>query len=197
MRTGGIVAAVVVGICGSTVVAGEMVGVGGSAIQYATPINSTIGGKQYSMALTGTALRKKLFFSVYAIGSYAQEGVVIHSPEELASLDCAKHLHLVMERDVSGADIAEAFSNSVRANYAAPAFGTQLQTLREYIGAQGVRRGDQIWLTHIPGVGLQVQVVGRVPLVITDVAFARAIWEIYLGHNNLGEPIKQGLVSRI
>ena len=32
---------------------------------------------------------------------------------------------------------------------------------------------------------------------LTFSAFSRAVWDIYLGRNNLGEGIKKGLVSRV
>ena len=39
--------------------------------------------------------------------------------------------------------------------------------------------------------------VGRWLVAGTEMDFARAVWEIYLGPNNLGESIKKGLVSRL
>ena len=38
---------------------------------------------------------------------------------------------------------------------------------------------------------------GAPELLVDSPAFARAVWEIYLGRNNLGEPIKAALVSRL
>jgi hypothetical protein len=32
--------------------------------------------------------------------------------------------------------------------------------------------------------------------VFGDPAFARAVWDIYLGRNNVGDAVKSGLVSR-
>ncbi|GIW81182.1 MAG: hypothetical protein KatS3mg105_2989 [Gemmatales bacterium] len=58
-------------------------------------ITSTIGSKQETMVLTGTAVRKKYFFSIYKIASYVKKGERFRSPEELAARDCPKQLHLV------------------------------------------------------------------------------------------------------
>jgi hypothetical protein len=185
------------GCCAMTTCATEMVGVEGSDTQYPTPVVRKIGGKDTKLVLTGTAMRKKYLFSVYAIAGYLQEGVRVRSGEELAAADCAKQMHLVMERNVDGKDMAEAFHAAIRMNYAAPAFDNELRGLMEYMKANPVRKGDHVFLTHIPGRGLHVVVVGKAEMMIENVAFARAVWEIYLGRNNLGDAIKKGLTARL
>ena len=175
----------------------ENVGVEGTNTQYANPVMRKIGGKDVKMVVTGTAMRKKYLFSVYAIASYAQEGVRAPSAEALAAADCPKQMHLVMERDVDGKDMAEAFFGAIRMNYAAPTFQNELNTLMEYMKANPVKKGDQVFLTHVPGRVLHVTVIGKTEMMIGNVAFARAVWEIYLGRNNLGNDIKKGLTSRL
>lgn len=178
-------------------VAAEMVGVPNSNTQYPTPIQSTIAGKQYKMVLTGTALRTKVIFSVYTVGSYIQDGVKPHTAEELAAADKPKQLHLVMERDVDGPDMADAFKKAIRANYPEPAFNNEMQLLTDRMKAHTVHKGDHVWITHVPGVGMHCNLVGKTDYWIKNVAFARAVWEIYLGKNNIGEDIKRGLTTRL
>jgi Chalcone isomerase-like len=72
-----------------------------------------------------------------------------------------------------------------------------LTTLTELMKANPVARGDQVFLTHVPGVGMHVNLVGKKELLIRSVSFTRAVWEIYLGKSNLGDAIKKGLVSRL
>lgn len=177
--------------------AGELVGVSGSSTQYPTPVDRKVGDRQVKMVLTGTALRTKLLFNVYAIGSYLEESVKVGSAEELASVDAAKLLHLYMERDVDGQTMADAFKTAIRANYAEPAFNDEIATLGESIRSISLKKHDSVYLTHVPRVGLHVHLVGKADVTIKNVAFAKAIWEIYLGKNNLGDGIKKGLVSRI
>ena len=52
-------------------------------------------------------------------------------------------------------------------------------------------------LTSIPRKGLRCEVVGKTNVSIENPVFARAIWDIYLGRQNLGESIKAGLISRL
>jgi hypothetical protein len=182
---------------GAGIAAAEMVGVPNSNTQYPTPIQSSIAGKQYKMVLTGTALRTKAIFSVYTVGSYLQEGIKLRSPEELAAADKPKQLHLVMERDVDGPDMADAFTKAIRQNYPEPAFNKELLLLTEKMKSFTVKKGDHIWLTHVPGVGMHCNVVGKIDYWTKSVPFSQAVWEIYLGKKNIGEDIKRGLTVRL
>ena len=192
-----LLAVAILGLCASAALATEFIGVEGSSVQYPTPVQHKIAGRDVRLVLTGTAMRTKLIFNVYAIGSYLQEGVKVHSAEELVNANAVKQLHLVMERDIDGKDMAEAFQTAIRANYPAPAFDAELQRLMDYMKAHPVKKGDQVWLTFVPGVGLHCNQVGKGDIKINNPAFAKAVWEIYLGKNNLGESIKKGLTSRL
>ena len=175
----------------------ETVSVDGSDTSYETKIVPTVGGKAVKMDLTGAALRKRLVFKVYTIGSYVESGAGLRSAEDLASADVPKQLHLVMERELDGKTMANAFRDAVRLNYPAPTFDQELNTLAAYLETTSVKKGDHVWLTHVPGVGFQGRLGGQKEIVIPNPRFARAIWEIYLGKNNLGDQIKQGLTSRL
>src|SRR5262245_57545023 len=102
--------------------ASDMVGVPGSNAAYPTTIDAVVAGKTVKLNLTGTALRTKVIVNVYAIGSYVQNGVSVRTAEELAAADCAKRLHLVMERTVDGKDLGEAFRSAIRLNHPEPEF---------------------------------------------------------------------------
>jgi hypothetical protein len=184
-------------LVGAAAPANEMVGVDGSDTQYPALIESPIDGKPVRLFLTGTALRKRYLFNVYTIASYAQAGVQIHNAEELAGADVPKQLHLVMERDVDGKTMAAAFREAVRLNYPAPAFNAELDRLTAVIQATPLKKGDHVWLSHVPGKGFHARLAGKKEILIPNVRFSRAIWEIYLGKNNLGTAIKEGLTSRL
>ena len=184
-------------VCVGRVSAVELVGVHGSSTQYTTTMDITIGGQPVHLVLTGVALRQKFFFNVYTIGSYVLDGAVVHTAAELAALNQPKQLHLVMERDVEGGDIAEAFLIAIRQNYPTPNFNEEVNRLVEKIREIQFKKGDHIYLTHQPGIGLRCQVIGKGDFTIDNPDFSRAIWDIYLGKSNVGEGIKKGLVSRL
>jgi hypothetical protein len=172
------------------------VAVPGSPTKYPPALDATVAGKSVSLTLTGVALRQKLIFNVYAIGSYVQAGVTAGTAEELAAVDCVKRLHLVMERDVSGKDMAAAFQDAIRKNHPAPAFDAEVGQLVRAMQGHDALKGDHIFLTHVPGDGLHCQIPGKVDFVIRTPQFSKAVWDIYLGQSNLGESIKKGLTSR-
>jgi hypothetical protein len=185
------------GLLTSAAVAADMVGVPGTSEQYVTVRESQIGDRTYKLFLTGAALRQKVVFHVYTIGSYLQEGAGLKTAEQLASADMPKQLHLIMQRDVDGKDLAGAFRDAVRMNYPAPAFDRELAMLTDYMKTLSIKKGEHFWLTHVPGTGLYGGPAGKNGLFIRNPAFSKAVWEIYLGRNNLGDSIKQGLTSRL
>ena len=174
----------------------EMVGVSGSSVEYPSVRESNIGDKKYLLKLTGAAMRKKAIFNVYAIGSYVANNFVGRTAEELARVDAVKQLHMVMQRDVSGRDMARAFQDSIRANYP-DQFTEEIKKLTAIMEAQNAEKGDHVWLTYIPGYGIHVNLVGKKSEFIPGVKFGRAVWEIYLGPKNIGEAVKKGLISRL
>ena len=165
--------------------------------RFPATIAAEVGGRPVRLALTGTALRTKYLLRVYAVASYAQEGVEIPNPEALAALDIPKRLHLIFERDVDGATMAKAFRESIGRSHPAPAFAAELALLERHFVANPVREGDHVRLTHVPGVGLGVRVNNQPGLVIRGVGFSRAAWGTYLGRNHLGVALKEGLTSRL
>jgi hypothetical protein len=177
--------------------ASELVSVAGSSARFATSVEVQVGGKPVPMTLTGATLRKRAIINIYAIGSYLQTGVTVKSADELAASDSIKMLVLILERDVKGRDMAEGIQSGVRLNHPANAFPAELGKIVKTLGTMDLRKGDQVMLTAIPRVGLRCQVVGKGEVTIESPAFARAVWDIYLGRQNLGEPIKAALTSRL
>src|SRR5436189_237855 len=88
-------------VLGSKLLASD-VGVSGSCTRYPSKIEANVAGKAVKMTITGTALRRRSVFNVYAVASYVLQDSKLASAEELAAADVAKRLHLVMERTVDG-----------------------------------------------------------------------------------------------
>jgi chalcone isomerase-like protein len=175
----------------------EQVGVDGSDRKFDVTITDTIGGQQVTLDLTGTALREKAWFNVYAIGSYLQQGAAAKTAEELAAADVPKKLHLVMERGVGGKKMGSAFGEAIEANYPAPQFADELKAFQDYFAAHPVEEGDVIDFVNEPGVGIVCKVGKADPITIKNPKFSKAVWDIYFGPNNIGDAIKTGLSSRL
>jgi hypothetical protein len=184
-----------VALFGVAALAGDTVGVGST--QYDTKIESKINDKPVKLVLTGAAVRKKVVFKVYTIGSYVEAGAKVTSAEGLASADCPKQLHLVMERDVDGKEMAEAFVKAIRASRGNDAFPDEINSLTDMMKKLEVKKGDHIWLTNVPKKGLACDVAGKQSFTIENADFAQAVWEIYLGKNCIDDDIRKALVSRL
>ncbi len=190
-------AVALLGLASAAAHAADLAPVAGSSTQFPIAVDATVDGKPVRLSLTGAALRQKYFINVYAVASYVQEGAKPRTAGELAAADCPKRLELVMERTVEGKEMAEAFRAAIRQNYPESAFGPEVGDLVQFLQGQEAQKGDHVVLTHVPGVGLHCELGGRADVLIKSPQFSRAVWDIYLGKNNLGEEIRKGLVSRL
>src|SRR4051794_6640805 len=148
MSRNGILPVVLLGLCVPTDAADQGEAVGGT--RYPAAITGRIGGKPVKLVLTGTALRTRWGFGVYTIGSYIQEGVAVRDAGSLARAVVPKQLHLVFERAVDGATLAQSFRDSIALNYPEPAFAVESAELARYLASRPVKKGDHVWLTFIP-----------------------------------------------
>jgi hypothetical protein len=188
--------AVVAVTAGLAVADGETVGVSGSDVRYPTHEQVTVDYRPVRLVLTGTAVRKAHGLPVYAVGSYVQEGVPARTAEQIVAADVVKVMHLVLERRLDGPTMFEGMRTGIRLNHAADAFPEELGQLERSLRPRDLARGQHVRLTWLPRVGLRCEAVGTADVTIRSPAFARAVWEIYLGRNNLGESVKTGLTSR-
>jgi hypothetical protein len=191
-----LIAALTVAATFGAATAGETVGVDGSSARFPAAIEVVAGGQAVRLSLTGAALRKKAFITAYAIASYLQDGVPAKTADQLAAAEGVKVLVLVMERDVAGRDVVDGMRSGVRLNHPADAFAPELAQIGQFLQAKRLEKGDRVTLIAVPGAGLRCQVAGKADAVVGDPAFARAVWDIYLGRHNVSDAVKSGLVSR-
>jgi hypothetical protein len=165
-----------------------------AGVNFPETIASKVGKEDVKLARTGAAVRHRGRFRVYAIASYLKQGVKVRSAEELIAADAPKQLHLVMLRFVPARAMADAFQSALRQNHPQPAFAEELKTVTDLFQKASLDKGQHVRLTHIPKVGLRCERDGG-QVLIRNVEFSRAIWEIYLGKTNVEEGVKRGLIS--
>src|SRR3954463_2213131 len=107
----GFLAVVLLALCVPADAADPAVAVGST--RDPTTLTSQFNGKPVAMVLTGTALRTKLGFSVYTIGSYVQENSRVRGPYDLVGAAVPKQLCLAFEREVDGNALARSFRDSI------------------------------------------------------------------------------------
>ncbi len=177
--------------------AADNVSVDGSEVTFPTQLENNVGGKNIKLTLTGAGLRRRLFFKVYVIGSYIPTGTRVQSAGDLVAADVPKQLHLVMERDVSGSDMAEAVEKGIHQSRGDNAFPRELKSLSDMMQTLELKRGDNVWLTYVPKKGLDVDIAGKKQFTIENTDFAKAVWEIYFGKKNIDDDLKKALLSRL
>ena len=84
----------VLAVCASNTSAAEPVAVKGSTAKYPPAVSIMVGEKAVKLNLTGTGLRTKFGFGVYAIASYLEDGAAVKTAEELMKTDSVRALHL-------------------------------------------------------------------------------------------------------
>jgi hypothetical protein len=175
----------------------ELVPAPGSNVQYPTAIANFGAGldQPVDLTLTGVAMRKKLVFNVYTLASYIQAGAKVATAAELVRADVPKMLHLVMQRAVDGPSMAESFKVALAAGHPGK-FAVEQDKLSGFLHGLTAEKGQSVWIIHVPGKGVRF-VVGEEQLFVPGVAFAQAIWDIYLGPATIDAAIRTGLTSRI
>jgi hypothetical protein len=150
--------------------------------------------------LLGVALRTKTIarVKVYAIGLYVGDSATAGplkskagTPElyrELVSGDFKKKVVMKFLRDVSTEQIRDAFRDSLKGA------GSKTEMWLTYFNE--IRSGQECVIGWTPGVGLETKVVGAEKPAINDMAFAAAVFGIWLGEKPVQEEVKRDLVGR-
>jgi hypothetical protein len=191
-----VVTLVVSAIATASASAADPVTIKGSLASYPQSATVAVGGnKTVKLNLTGVGLRKRVV-TVYAIASYVQEGVAVRTADDVVKADAIRLLHLVMERNVDSDDFIAAFRGAVAKNYPEDKFAAEFKQLVDAVGNKAASKGDNVYLISMPE-GVRVRLADKVDVTIKNPAFARALWEIYLGENPIDDTLKQGLVGML
>lgn len=166
-------------------------------IRFPAEIEAKIGAEKLKLVRTGSAFRIRGGFKVYAVASYLGRGIKLRTAEQLAHADQPKQLELVFLMTVAGDDMATTFRTILRQNYPEPAFASEVKMLTDLFETTAAKRGDRVWISHVPKVGLHCRREGKEEVLIRNVEFSKAVWDNYLGEYNCGEHVKRGLVSEL
>jgi hypothetical protein len=191
-----VVALVVGAVAAASAPAADPVTVKGSSASYPQSATVAVGDRTVKLNLTGVGLRKRLV-TVYAIASYVQEGVAVKTADDVVKADAIRLLHLVMERNVDPDDFIAAFRGAVAKSYPEDKFAAEFKQLTDAVGNKAASKGDNVYLVSVPDVGVRIRLADKVDVTIKNPAFARALWEVYLGENPIDEGMKNGLVGML
>lgn len=157
-------------------------------------------GETVTLKALGSGLRKKLMFKVYEGVLYADEGATLGADpfDALINGDFAKRVEMHFLRDVDGGKIRETyeegFAKTLPADAMTPGLEKDKAAFLGYFTDAGVKDGQAVEITWMPGMGLYVMMPGRPCGPIADPAFARALFAIWFGPNPASEELKSGMV---
>lgn len=157
------------------------------------PDTIDVAGKQ--LKLNGMGLRTKFFVAkVYVAGLYAE--TPSKDPAALINADEIKRVKMVMLRDLSRDQIAEAIREGFEKNNKAqlPQLKARLDNFIAQMPA-AVKTGDVLELTYQPGKGTEVTAKSGQATQIEGKDFADALFSVWLGKFPVDESLKRGMLG--
>ncbi len=159
----------------------------------------TIAPNAPELVLNGAGVRTRFFVKVY-VGALYLPGKRTSAADVLA-LPGAKRMTLVMLRDLTAQQLADALNEGFAANNPPPdqeRYKAQLAELLGIMNALGqAKQGEIIALDYLPDSGTRVVVNGQAKgKPIPDEGFYRAILKIWLGDKPVDADLKKGLLGQ-
>ncbi len=157
---------------------------------------TTVAGQ--ALQLNGAGVRVKVIIDVYAAGLYV--GKRDASAQALLSQSGAKSMQIVLLRDLTGEDFADAMIKGFHKNNSdadVTRFQARLEDLRKTMVSFGtVKKGTAIQLNLVPGAGIRTLVDGsQKGSDIQGEDFYAALLKIWLGSKPVDDDLKTGLLS--
>jgi len=145
-----------------------------------------------TLKLNGLGLRKKAVFKVYVGGLY------LEAPSKDASAilagDQAKAIRMYFLRDLTKAQLVEAFQEGFEANAKDPA--SQKAAFDRMLAlVPDVKEGSTMTFLYVPGKGTTLSVGSKDLGVFEGKGFAEAVFAIWLGPKPPSDDLKKGMLG--
>lgn len=186
-------------LAGSGAGAGEVIEEG-SKVGFPDRITLESDEGPVELVATGTGLRTKFRFKVYACVSYADASADLGQDpaSALIDLDAAKQIHMRFRRDVDAKKVTDAFRDGIEKN-AKEALGPHQEDMERFLGFfdEDLVKDDTLTLTYLPGRGLVSSHNGEELGVVESPEFASFVWAIYFGEKPVSGKMKKQMVELV
>jgi long-chain acyl-CoA synthetase len=181
-------------------VAQEMVQESSTGKSFPVSLTFSSGGKDFTLSLTGVAVRKKLVFKVYGMGHYMQDpprGNGDATFNEILTDGKAKQITMVFVRDVDAASIQKAYQDGFKENSTKEELAAIQPFIDKFLTAftGGVKENDAFILRWLPGGSIVPVIQGQEKPAVTNPIFARVLWTIWFGEDSIVD--RDDLVTRL
>jgi len=167
---------------------------GGAASLKGVDVPDSVQVEGRSLHLQGLGLRKKFVFSVY-VGALYLTTPTADAAAAIAA-DEPKRIEMHFLRDVGGDKLEETFREGFfnNAQEKLDRLGARIDAfVRLFAG--GVKDGQAVTLTYLPGVGVSVAFDGAEKGVIEGPDFMEALWAVWLGAAPGDHNLKKGMLG--
>ena len=157
-----------------------------------------------ALNLNGAGIRYRFGFKVYAAGLYLQNKVT--TPEAALSASGPKRIHLVMLRDVDGAELGKLFVRGIENNTPK---GEDLSKIvpgtsrmgdafaQVFAGGKKLGVGETLALDFVPGMGTSMSHNGKqVGETIKEPQFYVALMRLWLGQDPADRQLKEAMLGQ-
>ena len=168
---------------GMAALAGELAG---------ATLPDTLKAGDKTLKLNGLGLRKKAVFKVYVGGLY------LESPSKdagaILASDQAKAIRLHFLRDLTKAQLVEAFQEGFEAN--AKEKAAQKAAFDKMLAlVPDVKEGSTLTFAYLPGKGTTLSAGSKELGILEGKGFADAVFSIWLGPKPPSEDLKKGMLG--
>ena len=153
-------------------------------------VSFTYGDTDYTLSVTGVAVRKKFVFKVYGIAHYMQDAARTSQEEafkEALTDGKAKQITMDFSRDVGMDKIQGAYRDSFKKNATDEELKEIQPLVDQFVGYfdKEVKENEQYILRWVPGGTILTTVQGEEKPAITNEIFARVLWSVWLGKDSI------------
>ncbi len=156
-------------------------------------------GETRVLKALGSGMRKKLIIKVYEGVAYAEAPDTLGADPYTTLIDgnFPKRIEMYFVHDVDGGKIRGAFEDGFKKTLPAEPsreLKAAVDTFLSYFPDRGVKDGQTIALTWMPGYGLYTRVAGAPSPPIDNEELARALWAVWFGSDPVNDGLKRDMV---
>ena len=177
-------------LVGSTLSGIGTAALGGELAGVTLPDTLKVGEK--TLKLNGLGLRKKAVFKVYVGGLYLESAS--KNAGAILMADQTKAIRMHFLRDLTKAQLVEAFQEGFEANVKDPA--PQKAAFERMLAlVPDVKEGGTLTFTYLPGKGTTLSAGSKELGVFEGKGFADAVFAIWLGPKPPSDDLKKGMLG--
>ena len=152
-------------------------------------------GMEQPLRLNGAGIRRKLFFKIYIGALYLPEEE--HSAAAILGGNAPNRVLMhFLYNEVSREKLTAGWQDGFEANHDAAAVKRLAPEIARFSSLfSDARKGDRIWIDHLPGQGTRVTINGVVEGRVPGDEFNRALLHIWLGREPASDDLKRAMLG--